>query len=404
MISRALPRRVAIWLAVVIIAGLVVRISLLFLPVANHWDLQSFAIVLDGLHQRPLHVYRLGRWPYPPGFFPWIYVAGVAYHRAGLPFEALIKLPAVLADLALAAVVSWETWRRTQDRSAVLFAAALVALGPSFFLISAFHGQFDSLAILPAVIGVIVWSRGDTGRRALLAGALIGIGGALKTVPLLMVFALLPTARDIKEGLQLAAVAFAIPLLTIVPFVITEPTGTIHSLAYTGIPGWGGISMLAQPGLIQAIFTSTPASFNGASLVVARVMGPLAAVILLMLEVQLLRRRVPAASAATILWLAVYVFAPNFFIQYLIWGMPFFILAGHRTWTALLQLIVLLPSILAEAHPWHTTTAAADAGVIYVVMMAAFWLGLVVATARSGLALLAKNGRNELSPIKHQRT
>jgi hypothetical protein len=92
------------------------------------------------------------------------------------------------------------------------------------------------------------------------------------------------------------------------------------------------------------------------------------------------------------LWLAVYVFAPNFFIQYLIWGMPFFILAGHRAWTALLQLIVLLPSILAEAHPWHTTTAAHNAGVLYVVMMAAFWMGLVVATARSGFALFATNG------------
>jgi hypothetical protein len=50
-------------------------------------------------------------------------------------------------------------------------------LGPSFIDISGYHGQIDSVAILPAVLALMVWERRPQPTRSVRAGLLIGLGG-----------------------------------------------------------------------------------------------------------------------------------------------------------------------------------------------------------------------------------
>lgn len=62
---------------------------------------------------------------------------------------------------------------------------------------------------------------------------------------------------------------------------------------------------------------------------------------------------------AVLLWLAVYAFGVNFFFQYLVWGLPFFVMAGYIRSTLVVQLLVLPPTLLFYLRPWHEVGVAA---------------------------------------------
>ena len=74
------------------------------------------------------------------------------HDTVGLRFDGWIQLPAVLADAGIALGVLWQLLRCAARPSGCGSARrALVMFGPSFLLVSGYHGQIDSLAILPAV-------------------------------------------------------------------------------------------------------------------------------------------------------------------------------------------------------------------------------------------------------------
>src|SRR3712207_1723439 len=111
--------------------------------------------------------------------------------------------------------------RRGATERTRLAAVALVALGPSFWIVSGYHGHIDSLAILSAVLIVWLWDRWPPGmRRALTCGGLVGLGIATKVVPGLVLVALLPWVRSRREALALVAPAALIPLVAFVPFLV----------------------------------------------------------------------------------------------------------------------------------------------------------------------------------------
>ena len=138
-------------------------------------------------------------WTYPPLFLGWLAGASWLSDASGLSFHSLAKLGPTLADLGLAlAVYAYVGWRGAQERTR-LIAVSLVMR--TFIATSGYHGQIDSVAILPAVLGLMIWERrSDKPTRALEAGLLIGLGGAVKTVPLLMVLPLLISAKWCVRG------------------------------------------------------------------------------------------------------------------------------------------------------------------------------------------------------------
>jgi hypothetical protein len=156
---------------------------------------------------------------------------------------------------------------------------------------------------------------------------------------------LLPTATSHKERLTLIAPAIAIPAASIVPFLIADGHTVQRALtANQGVPGWGGVSLFAQPRLIHywlhgIPFTPTELTrqltLNQNKIVLAAVLisGAIA-----------WRRRIQPIRAAALIWAVVYVANPNWSFQYFIWGLPFFLLAGLTGATALLQALLALPA------------------------------------------------------------
>ena len=376
---------------------------LAFATVGVSFDIESFRLVGAELDDRPLHFYgalnqgflvggaELYRWPYPSGFVPWIAIS-VVLEKAGLPFHGVIQVPSIAADAGIAWMVQAGLGARGYGERVRLVGAALVALGPSFIAVSGYHGQIDAVAILPAIVALYVWETADPAKRALMAGALIGAGGAVKTVPLMMVLALLPSARSLREAAQLVGAAAAIPLLVMAPFLAADGGAVIDSLRYSGAPGLGGLSLVVQPSLADSWFKEVPLDYTGVSkllydgrtVVMLAGLGALAAFFI--------RFRPPALQAAALLWLTVYVFNPNFFMQYLVWGLPFFLIAGHLWKVAALQIALLPATLILFARPWDSDIPT----VIYVTTMFVLWIVWV--------ATLVVSARNAATPRPHDRS
>jgi len=320
-------------------------------------------------------------WTYTPLFLGWLSGASWLSDATGLSFHGLAKLGPTLADVGLAvAVYTYLGWRGADGRLR-LGGAALVMLGPSFFAISGYHGQIDSVAILPAVIGLMVWERSASPNRALWAGVLIGVGGAVKIVPLLVALPLLALSRSWRDAAQLVGGAVAVLVLTVGPLWISDIDLT-NVVAYTGIPGWGGISLVIDPALGWHWLTvrgQPPASTHSAlSQTVQDNSRWITAAALAAYAGFVFRYRPAAIDAVALLWLVVYAFSPDFFLNYLVWGLPFFIMAGFLAEVAFLQALLIVPMVGYYIALWPAKSTAT--GLLYVPPMIALWAFWVLAT------------------------
>jgi hypothetical protein len=94
-------------------------------------------------------------------------------------------------------------------------------------------------------------------------------------------------------------------------------------------------------------------------------------------------------DACILLWLVMWVCGINFFIQYLIWGMPFLLIAGYLRQVAALQAAMVVPMVLLYERPWHHQEWT---GAVYFVLMAGLWLTLAIALARLTWAIIRSPG------------
>jgi hypothetical protein len=377
-----------------IACGVVMRLAWIAQTGGLPFDMASVRSVAMALVDQPLSLYsdlnpeREYHWPYPPGYFPWV-LASHGLDGAGiLGFRAAIVLPAVAADAALAWLVQAGLGRAGASERARLGAAALVALGPAFALISGYHGQIDAVAILPAVAALLVWERGGP-RRALVAGLLIGAGASIKTAPGLMLLALLPTVASRREAATLIGAAVALPLAALAPFLVADGAGVVRALGYGGIPGQGGVTMLLDPGMTRYWVHNEPGvGPNGIVAFLSDHGSLLTGAVLLAAAAFAARRRMGPRHAAVLLWLTFYVLGTGFAFQYAIWGLPFLLLAGRLRWAFALQAGLLVPMLVYYLGPFRMDALLP----VYYVLMALVWAGLATAlvmTARASRRVLA---------------
>lgn len=314
-------------------------------------------------------------------------------NNLGLQFESFVRLAPISADAALAWVVQAALGDRGATERVRLMAAALVAFGPSLAFVSRYEGQLDAVAILPAAIAFLVWGRmPPSPRRALAAGLLIGVGAALKTVPVLMLLALLPAARNRREAATLLAATAAVPLLTISPWLVAQPHATLSALRYNGLPGLGGLSLVAQPSLATAWLVT--GQFHRSALTDALIDARTVLTVVLLAGVAafLLRRRLEPLTASLVVWSALFAFGLNFGPRYLVWALPFALMAGRLREVAALQLIAFPAAVLVSGCPWDHRCIATVYVVLMIALIVAFlaWLAVLVVRGRSAPRVAAR--------------
>ena len=118
--------------------------------------------------------------------------------------------------------------------------------------------------------------------------------------------------------------------------------------------------------------------------------------VLILVAAFLYRYRPALIDSVVLLWLAVFVFSPNFLLQYLIWALPFFIMAGYLKEVAVLQIALIPALIITYVNISALSDRAADA---YVAMMICLWLFWVVALVTVAARVIRESGRHPDRPL-----
>jgi hypothetical protein len=357
-----------------IAVGTVIRLVLAWTTNGQPYDIQSFVDVRHALAHSHLHFYgdpslnhEGFRWPYPPGFLPLAAVAGGISDLTGLAYTSLIRVPSIIADAGIALLAQDFLGRVGAGERKRLIAVALIALGPSFIVISGFAGQVDDAAVLPAVAAAVVWLRAPRGRRALYAGLLIGLGGAMKTTVLFAVLAFLPAVRSWREAAQLLGATAAVPILATAPFFLATPHAVRTALSYHGFPGTSGLSYVLQPGLGEQLVH--PVTRSGAVNFIFDHGQAIIVVALLAITALTWRARLRPVDRAVMVYLTVYVVTPVFFWQYLIWALPFVVMAGRFRLAVAVQAVAIVLAVIFYRLPWESNGIA----VLYTIGMLVLW-------------------------------
>ena len=334
-----LPGKEARWLVIAIAVAAAARIALAFATYGNAPDIANSRWALDALRDGdPLDFYaqQAGepRWPYLLGFAPWLYVAGWLDARFG-DFDAWLQLAPIAADIVLALVLY--AWLRRARASVAVrrLSAGMILFGPVFFLISGHAFQFDSVAVLPALLGLLAWER-DGPRRALTAGLLVGVAISLKPPLALAALALLPSARGAREAAAALAAAALLPAALLAPFLLAHPDATLQTLrGYTGLSGQAGLTALLAPSLAE-IWLQT-GDFSRYEPVFAELGGLVNLALLCVGTLIAGRYRATAVDTAALLALLLWTFAAGMSLAYLIWGLPFLLARARLRFAALVQ-------------------------------------------------------------------
>lgn len=334
----------------VLAAALAVRLVLVAWHDGSMPDIGAFLLVREQFADDPLGFYSAVNategsfaWPYLPGYVPVVELVWRVSEWSGIAFGSLIRVPAVLADLVIAWLVQWHLgWRGAPERQRLL-ACALVAFAPVGIAATAAHGQIDPLQFLPVVLAVIAWDRLDGDRRYAVAGALVGVGVALKPPAAAAGLAFLALAPGVRARVLVAAAAAAPVALVCLPYLVADPSGLRTVANYQGVIGHGGLSMLLQPDLALARFAGTPAvAASGAQDVLQALAAPMLLLAGLAAAVWIARRRPDPAVAVAVVLLVTLVLGGNLVPTYTLWLVPFAMLAGWTRFVVALQAVALL--------------------------------------------------------------
>jgi uncharacterized membrane protein len=172
---------------------------------------------------KPTQQTRYMEYPVVTGMFQWVNAKLAAgWLDAGLlsaiPVAVYFNITAFWLALAWLVTV-WAVARTARRRP---WDAVLVAASP-LVLVHAFT-NFDALATAAAAAGILAWAR----KRPVLAGVLIGLGGAAKFYPLLLLgvlFVLCLRTGKLREWQRTTIAALAAWLVVNVPIAFTYPEG-----------------------------------------------------------------------------------------------------------------------------------------------------------------------------------
>jgi hypothetical protein len=391
-------------LGLLALLALAVRLPVLFLSPGAPYDMDSYARVAacpgPGLYSSTA---LLGHYPYLPLW--WLIVKAMSLLQGifGGDPGVWLRLPGVAGDVVLCGLIYLLAQRRSlgsspaAGRRAAWIAAVSWALNPLAILISAAHGQFDSLA-LACVLGMAWLLEYSEGSRAETWAALaLGAAVALKTWPL----AFLPLALGVfssrKDRLRFCAIAALPCLVLLAPWIAMDSLGAVADrLSYTGA------GVLGLTGAIKALFfvgqdPAYPDFFRDPAVLRAVGLGLKACTLGLLAAAALwsLQRVRSIKLLEGLPWaaLTLVLLAPALSVQYLAWA-PALALAvspslGWRLSLAALPLAVVfyalfMPAVLAGPSAWAPPVQSPGVLLAWAGLNLAWWFWTLGEWRRAG--------------------
>jgi hypothetical protein len=344
----ATHRRPVVLVSLVVAIAFVVRlIPAVVLPVGAGYDIDSFRLVAEtflqgeGVYSSSLVA---GRHPYLP--FQ-VYLIGAALwfsQEIGLPFVFAIKGVPILADLALTALIFYVVLRSGKSITEASIRSLLYALNPVSVLVSAYHGQFDAVSAFLLALSWCFWRFDNATTRGFLLSALaLGLAVLDKTWPALFLPIMLLRLGSMRKRITYGLVTVAVPTVFTALYIVAfreDPAPLLgRALTHAGVPGWWGIGDVVS--LVKAATGWGEPILNWlghcSRWLVFTAVG---------LSYWITRRQTGLEALVTAV-LALYVSTIGFGLQWVLWVVPFALLAGDlraMDWYVLGSLVYLLPS------------------------------------------------------------
>jgi hypothetical protein len=245
---------------------------------------------------------------HPPMTVGAVWLLSLVSEASSVPFTWLLKLPAIVADGVSAALLH-RIWRRRCGSRAAALASVLFLWSPIAILLSAYHGNTDS------VYGALLLASAALSQsRPTLSGATLAAAGQVKLLALVAGPSLLFAHRNSRSARRflLGCLLFLVPMIPAAS--IDGPLLVRKVFLYAPGPQWWGISWwihLATSGWSAATtsptVTTTYASLGRALVVVGAVALPLIS-----------RRRASGPFALSVIAASTYlVFTPGIGVQHL---------------------------------------------------------------------------------------
>jgi uncharacterized membrane protein len=289
---------------------------------------------------QPQQQVRYMEYPVLTGLYQWVaaklaqgWVAAAAPGFLGfLPTSAAAVVHFNISAVGLTAAWLVTVWALTRLSPRRPWDAALAALSP-IALVHVFT-NFDTLATALATLGLLAWSR----RRPVLAGVLLGLGGATKFYPLLLLIPILLLclrAGRLRCGLVATAAAAGAWVLVNLPIAVLFPAG------------WAEFFRLnqrrrADPDTLYTVvstFAGWPGFDTGTLNVVSATLFVLACVIIGVLALTAPRR--PRLAQLCFLVVGAFLLVNKVWSpQYSLWLVPLAVLAIPR-WKPMLAWMIL---------------------------------------------------------------
>lgn len=298
----------------------------LLLPVGAAYDIESFKLVGEALLAGE-DVYTSaarGRYPYLPLQMYAIGGAALLGQETVVPFIVWLKLPAVLADLAVTAVLYLAFRRSRRSVDAASTAALLYALNPLTVMVSAYHGQFDAVPVLLLLLAWYLW---EFGQRAWLSAAALGTAILNKTWPAVFLPVILIRLPSHRQRIIYAATALAVPLVFTLGYVLafgSDPTPMLRrAFTHAGVSGYWGIS--------AALTLLSNLLLNGDAVALSSILSQGILLAAALFSLWYTRIQSSLDALLTIL-LTVFAVTMGMGIQWLMWPVAFAALAGEKRW------------------------------------------------------------------------
>lgn len=229
------PVRV-ITVLLVVLAGVLSRFWAASL--GYNFDFDSWKIVGD-ISASGGNVYaETSRYNYGP---VWAAILGALYGLTNLVggseelYRNLIVVFLTIVDIGIFAVLFYKLRLRY---------AALFLLNPISVLITGYHNQFDNLAVLVGLVGVILWQKQQQ-RYQLLGLAVLGISLSVKHILFVLPLWLALQSRSWTMRLLALTVPTAIFLISFTPFVLEGGQGIVRNVfryeSLSNAPLWNAV-------------------------------------------------------------------------------------------------------------------------------------------------------------------
>jgi hypothetical protein len=294
----------------------------------------------------------------------------------GVHFPFLLRLPGIVADFFVVVVLLriTKTCLRIPTRALALF-----ALSPVSLMVSGFHGNTDSVMVLPLVCAV--WMSLQS--RPILAGLFFALSCQIKIVPLLLLpaFVLFWLSQGkVREFLIPAAITTA--LLWLEPLLKFPVLFAKNVLAYGSYWGVWGITYCFR---LTGLPEFSRVSFFDLELAQTLVITVLKMIIVIAALIMAWQRRhargLAFVETLAWTWLMFFILAPGVCPQYLVWLAPFILLVSPSLYAALAIsssiFLFAFYNITSGGLPWSVALATDESSQHWIVWSLLPWTVLI---------------------------